>query len=1144
VWVHVVGQNFVLGDIIKVGGTAYTTTFTNSTKLCALVPAAVFATPTSLGVTVFRPPGGPSSNALTITVQWPVPTITDVNPSTVQQGSEDTPITITGTNYRSVSVVQLNGVTILSTFVDQQTLTATIPQIAMQTGGTEFITVINPTPGGGTSNPFTFLVGTNPPPPTPTLTSMAPSSASAGSGNLPITLTGTNFVNPTTFVFGGNNLSTVFGSITSLTATIPSTLLATGGNVPCFVTNANGTSNSLAFSIVTPPPPAPVPTLTGMAPSSVQAGSGNLPVTLTGTDFINPTTLIFGSSHLSTVFVNSTSLTATIPSTALVAAGSVTVSVSNANGSSNSITFTITSPPPPVPGLTSIVPSSVQAGGGNLPVTIGGTGFINPTTLVFGVNSIATTFVSSVSLTATISGALLASDGTVSVHVTNANGTSNSITFTITAAPPPILPSISTLTPSSTQAGSINTPLTVVGTNFINPTTIFFGATSLTTTFVDATTLTAIIPSTLLVSASLVTVTVQNTNGTSNGVTFTITAPPPPAPTLTTVSPQSVQAGTGNTTISLTGTGFINPSTAKFDATSLSTTFITSTSLSAVIPSTLLVSDGTASITVTNTSGVSNAVTFTITPAPPPPPPPVPTLTTVSPQSVQAGSGNTTINLTGTGFINPSTAKFGSTFLTTTFINSTSLSAVIPSSLLVNATTAQITVTNANGTSNGITFTVTSAPPPPPSFPAPQFQAPPSGVGLLAGMDAVNYPVGAVSVNANAPRWSEGNFRVADNGDAIVIFGDKFTADTTFLASGRNGAVLQGVFIGSVDVAHQMARLILPSGLPATDMYMVWPQNSIGVGEPFVVNRAEARWLNTTTAYPGSGIAGDICNVHGINLSNVAAAKCWVWLVPTFGGTPTCVDTTGTNLSVAPGRVRFTIPNLPVGIYQVWVHNGHGGQYGWSLCGDTLTITTAQAIGLDYSHNVQNLAAPAGGGLTDKAKFTSALTTIGNNGPGTLNLQAGTYLLDSQLLFVGGGGKAIKIKGQGVDVTFIKPTAGFTDNLLLDGFLYGQLEGVTVDVTGFAPSLGAIRSARIVNSKVIAPTVGAVDYTNNHPFGCVLNSTIISPQAVFTNGGPGGIVDGCTLRMTDIDFVAASIFIWNTARWSVTNCTCQDLVPA
>ena len=111
-------------------------------------------------------------------------------------------------------------------------------------------------------------------------------------------------------------------------------------------------------------------------------------------------------------------------------------------------------------------------------------------------------------------------------------------------------------------------------------------------------------------------------------------------PTLTSVSPTSVVAGSGATTITLIGTNLVSTSVAEFNGTALPTTFVSSTQETAVIPAADLAAAGTASITVavpTSQSGVSNALTFTIIPITGPAPPP--TSTTAPPPSVSLAFG-------------------------------------------------------------------------------------------------------------------------------------------------------------------------------------------------------------------------------------------------------------------------------------------------------------------------------------------------------------------------------------------------------------------------------------------------------------------------------------------------------------------------
>ncbi len=110
----------------------------------------------------------------------------------------------------------------------------------------------------------------------------------------------------------------------------------------------------------------------------------------------------------------------------------------------------------------------------------------------------------------------------------------------------------------------------------------------------------------------------------------------PVAPTLIGISPTSVTAGSPNAIITLTGAGFVNTSVADFNGAPLTTTFVSATQLTAVVPSTDLTAASTAAITVVNPAqqgGASNAQTFTVVNPTPPPTP------THFPPSVSAAFG-------------------------------------------------------------------------------------------------------------------------------------------------------------------------------------------------------------------------------------------------------------------------------------------------------------------------------------------------------------------------------------------------------------------------------------------------------------------------------------------------------------------------
>ena len=124
---------------------------------------------------------------------------------------------------------------------------------------------------------------------------------------------------------------------------------------------------------------------------------------------------------------------------------------------------------------------------------------------------------------------------------------------------------------------------------------------------------------TLNVSGS-VRIEIRKTDGGTNRLNFdnisiTDYAGSNPVPTLSAMSPTSATAGATATTLTLTGTNFMAGSQVTWNATSLSTTYVSTTQLSASMPATLLASAGTASVSVTNPApggGTTAALTFTI----------------------------------------------------------------------------------------------------------------------------------------------------------------------------------------------------------------------------------------------------------------------------------------------------------------------------------------------------------------------------------------------------------------------------------------------------------------------------------------------------------------------------------------------------
>jgi len=91
-----------------------------------------------------------------------------------------------------------------------------------------------------------------------------------------------------------------------------------------------------------------------------------------------------------------------------------------------------------------------------------------------------------------------------------------------------------------------------------------------------------------------------------------------PAPTISSLSPTSAFAGSSDFTLTISGTNFTATSTVMWGTTALATNYVSATQLTAVAPASLSASSGTASISVSDLSGDSSAVAFTLLQPPPP----------------------------------------------------------------------------------------------------------------------------------------------------------------------------------------------------------------------------------------------------------------------------------------------------------------------------------------------------------------------------------------------------------------------------------------------------------------------------------------------------------------------------------------------
>jgi hypothetical protein len=237
-------------------------------------------------------------------------------------------------------------------------------------------------------------------------------------------------------------------------------------------------------------------TLTNISPTGVPAGSAGITLTLTASalnGFTNKTVVQWNGQNLVTTFLDTVTVTAAVPANLLNKPATAYVNVyapqsgTGQNGLSNSLAFYVVGPPNPQPTITSVSPDTAPTCGtsctnASLNITVAGTNFLpfsnNGGSVVsytgLGTNGKATALsISSFSATqlkATIPGSYLSSPDPNAVIVvinplvipclTNCpypvgkdGGTSNAVSFTVTATAAAAAQAAAEETPAVSQDG-------------------------------------------------------------------------------------------------------------------------------------------------------------------------------------------------------------------------------------------------------------------------------------------------------------------------------------------------------------------------------------------------------------------------------------------------------------------------------------------------------------------------------------------------------------------------------------------------------------------------------------------------------------------------------------------------------------------
>ncbi|MEW5978225.1 MAG: IPT/TIG domain-containing protein [Acidobacteriota bacterium] len=645
--------------------------------------------------------------ALSSTAVAQVPQIITVAPSytVVNQPIQ---ITLLGQNFTATSSVRWNGEALPNfTYVSATEVRADVPLAKTLSVGSAQITVFDP--GGGLSNDKRFYVYSSPPGP-PGLTSISPNMNIVGGAPFTLVVTGNNFVDGSVVRWNLSERNTTFVGSTELRADILASDISTAMPVSVSVLNPDpgGISESLPFTIHTV---SPVPTLTSLNPTAVTRFGSAFVLEVRGTNFVSNSQVYWNGNARGTTFVNNGELRADIPDTDLTVTGTAEVKVTTPNpggglpggGTSNSLSVTINESSL-VPVLTSLSPTAAVAGGASFQMTVRGANFVPGTTVRWNGQDRVTTFVSATELRVNVLNTDIGAVGTASVTVYTpppGGGTSGTLTFTINNP----LPSITGLSPVSTLRGSLALVLVINGAYFVNGSVAQWNGTDLVTTFVNSSQLRATVPSANLTTAGVAFVRVVNLptgGGTSNEEPFFITNP---LPTVTSLAPATVVATGDAFTLTVNGTNFVPTSKVRWNGQERTTTFVTSTRLTAAISAEDISQPGNVTVTVYNPEpggGESKSVTL-------PRNSPIPILTSVNPTSTGIGTPGLTITVTGSKFVSTSKVYWNGSARVTTFVSSTELKGALTSADLAKGGVFSVTVVNSapgGGTSASVNFSV------------------------------------------------------------------------------------------------------------------------------------------------------------------------------------------------------------------------------------------------------------------------------------------------------------------------------------------------------------------------------------------------------------------------------------------------------
>ena len=895
---------------------------------------------------------------------------------------------------------------------------------------------------------------------------------------------------------------------------------------------------------------APAPTLTSVSPSNGPAAGGNT-VTLTGTGFLAPATVTFGSTAATAVnVIGPTTITATAPA----GTGQVSVSVATPGGSATrSAAYTYV----PAPVVTGVSPTSGPVGGGTS-VTITGTHLGTTSSVNFGGTAAAGLTVNSTTSVTVTTPAHVANPVDVVVNTAYGSAT-DANAFAYVGAP------VVTGIPQDTGSTTGGTSVTITGTDLTGTTSVDFGLTAATVTANTATSVTVTTPAH---AAGLVPVTVTTSYGATtdtNGFTY---GTPPTVTSLSTTTGSTA----GGTSVTITGTHLGATTSVNFGGTAATGLNVTSiTSVTVTTPAHVANPVDVVVNTLFGSATDTNAFTYMAAPA-------------VSGVSPNAGlpAGGTSVTIAGTGFTGATNVDFGGSPATSFTVNSNaSITAVSPAGLAGTVNVTIYTPAGASATSPADQFTYDTDPTVSSVFP----NAGPitggtsvtiTGTGFTAASavdfgatPATSFSVTSITtITAVSPAGSAGTVNVTITnpiGTSATAAGDQFSYDAvpTITSVSPNAGRTTGANVVTITGTGFTGASAVNFGGTAATAFRVNSDTSITADSP----AGSVGTVDITVTTPGgtsaTSTADQFSYVLPATVTSVSPNA-----GPIAGGTSVTITgtgfTTATAVHFGATPSTFTVnsdtsitassPSGSVGTVDITVANAGG----------TSTTSPADRFTYDAVPTVTSVS-PNGGPIAGGA----TVTITGTGFTGTTAVHFGGTAATSFIVHSNTSITAVSPAGPVgtvVDITVTNP-GGTSVTSSVDQFTYvaaptvtslsvtsGAAAGgatVTITGTGFTGTTavhfgGTAAAAFIVNSSTtisaVSPAVsaGTVDVTVTTPGGTSATSSadqftyIAAPVVSSVSPNAGPTLGGTSVTITGTGFTGATFVDFGHAAATFT----------